>query len=280
MAKDYYEILGVNKSASIDQIKRSYRDLALKYHPDRNKNSGAEEKFKEINEAYAVLSDPQKRSQYDMLGPTQFNQQFTPDDIFRGFDFDRMFRDFGFDSGFNEQIFQTMFGFNPQNVRRVDRGNDILARMVVTHEEASQGTKKTFGVRHLIKCDRCKGSGAEPNTSIIKCDRCKGMGQISERRVTGPIMMQTISTCPQCQGTGKSFERLCKKCGSRGYIQSEEKVEVTIPKGVRTGQKLRLKGIGDYGKDEAGDLYIDVHVQSDGRSKPDPSDKKRRFGMF
>ncbi len=262
MPKDYYDVLGVKKTASQDEIKNAYRDLALKFHPDRNKNKEAEEKFKEINEAYAVLGEQDKRKQYDMFGAEQFGQQYTQEDIFRNFDFDRVFRDLGFNFGFEDQDFASMFGFN-QAGRGGEVGNDILAKMSVTLSEAAHSAKKTLRVRHVKPCDRCKGQGHEPGTGVKKCDVCNGSGRIRQTQRTPFGMIQTIGGCPKCGGTGKMFESLCKKCNGRAYTQAEDDIEVTIPKGVDSGMRLRLKNMGDYGRDGAGDLYIDVEVQRD-----------------
>ncbi len=263
MADDYYEILGVPKDAPTDRIKEAYRNLALKYHPDRNKDKNAEETFKKINAAYAVLGDVEKRRQYDMFGAEQFGQRYSQEDIFRNFDFDRVFKDLGFNFGFDEQDIASMFGFNQGTGRGGEYGNDILARVSVTLLEAAHSTKKTLRVRHVKPCDRCKGQGNEPGTGAHKCDRCNGAGQVRETQRTPFGMIQTIGVCPKCRGTGKMFESICKKCNGRAYIQVEDDVEVTIPKGVETGARLRLKNMGDYGRDGAGDLYIDIEVQRD-----------------
>jgi molecular chaperone DnaJ len=261
MAKDYYDVLGVKKSASADEIKDAYRNLALKLHPDVNKDKAAEEKFKEVNEAYAVLSDPEKRSQYDAYGPAAFNQRYTQEDIFRNFDVESIFRNMGIDFGFDNDIVSQMFGFGPQ--RGADAGNDILARVDVTLQEAAHGASKTLGVRHIKACDRCSGKGYEPGTKLIKCESCGGTGQLRVTRRTPFGVMQTIGTCPKCGGSGKAFEKACKACNGRGSVQAEEKIDVTIPKGVMTGTRLRLRGMGDFGKGRRGDLYIDISVQRD-----------------
>ncbi len=261
MAKDYYDILGVKKDASRDAIKSAYRDLAMKLHPDRNKSPGAEETFKEVNEAYAVLGDPEKRRQYDMFGAEQFGQRFTTEDIFRDFDFNRVFRDLGFNFGFDDD-FASMFGFG-HAARNAEVGNDILARMSVTLAESARGAKKTLNVRHVKPCDRCNGRGYEPGTGMQRCDRCNGTGQLRETKRTPFGMIQTIGMCPKCNGRGKVFEAPCRKCNGRAVTQAEDQIEVAIPKGVDTGSRLRLRGMGDYGKDGAGDLYIDVEVQRD-----------------
>lgn len=273
MPEDYYKVLGVSKNASEADIKNAYRALALKLHPDVNKSKEAEEKFKKINEAYAVLGDPEKRQQYDSYGPDVFNQRYTQEDIFRGAnftDFDDLFKSMGINFGSNNDIFGQMFGFTPQ--RSADVGNDILARVNVTLQDAGHGATKTLGVRHVKVCDRCGGQGYEPGTKVIRCDKCNGNGQVKETRRTPFGVMQTIGTCPKCGGTGKSFETACKTCRGRGAVQAEDKVNVTIPKGVNTGMRLRLAGMGDYGKDRRGDLYMDINVQTDRRFTRDDDD--------
>ncbi len=263
MIGDYYEILGISKNANLDQIKSAYRELALKFHPDRNSSKDAEEKFKEINEAYAVLSDPEKRKQYDMFGPEQFNRQYTTDDIFRNFDFESVFRSMGFDiGGFGgDDFFESVFGFNPRAGSA--RGNDILARMGISLKDAAHGTKETVSVRRIAECDRCKGSGGEPGTGTIKCTACNGTGQIRATQRTPFGVIQTINTCGRCRGTGRVLERACKRCSGSGAVQHEDRIEVAIPKGIANGARLRLKGMGDHGKGGNGDLYIDVSVKDD-----------------
>ncbi|MGC8586298.1 MAG: molecular chaperone DnaJ [Candidatus Micrarchaeia archaeon] len=260
MAKDYYSILGVSKDASIDDIKRAYRELALKYHPDRNKNPDAEEKFKEINEAYAVLSDPEKRKQYDMFGPEGFSQRYTSEDIFRNFDFEDLFKDIFGNFG-NEDMFGDFFGFAPR--ANYEIGNDILAKISISLAEVATGTAKTISVRHTKVCEHCGGTGHEPGSKIIKCDMCNGTGRIKQTRRTPFGIMQTVTTCPKCGGTGKLYEKPCRVCNGTGRVQGEDKIEVKIPPGIENGMRLRVKGMGDYGRDRTGDLYVEVHVQDD-----------------
>ncbi|MEM0149433.1 MAG: molecular chaperone DnaJ [Candidatus Micrarchaeaceae archaeon] len=263
MAEDFYKVLGLDKGATLDDIKQAYRKLALKYHPDVNKGKEAEEKFKEINEAYAVLSDPEKRKQYDAYGPDAFSQKYTQEDIFRNFDVEKVFRDFGFNFGsgdFGSSIFEDMFGFS-HGTRNADVGNDILARVSVTLKEAYTGTEKKLRVRHVVVCEVCGGSGAEPGSRVVRCDKCNGTGQVRVTRRTPFGVMQTISACPKCGGSGKVFERTCSSCGGSGKKVVEQNIDVAIPKGVDEGMRLRLKGMGDYGKDRSGDLYVEIHVQ-------------------
>lgn len=269
MAEDYYSVLGVSKTASPDDIKRAYRDLALRYHPDRNKSKDAESKFKGINEAYAVLSDPEKRRQYDAYGPEQFGQRYSAEDIFRGFNFEDMFRDLGlnmnFDpSGFSSSndIFDMLFsrGFG-QRSRGAEEGQSILYRMDVALEDVANGAEKEITIRHIKKCDNCNGSGAEPGSRVVKCDNCNGSGYVTTVRNSFIGRIQTTTTCEKCGGTGKRYEKACRNCRGKGGVVGEDKISVRIPAGIEDGMRLRLKGMGDYSKGIPGDLFIEVHVQ-------------------
>ncbi len=264
MTKDYYEILGVPRNATLEEIKKAYRELALKYHPDRNKSKEAEEKFKEINEAYAVLSDPEKRRQYDMYGPSGFGQRYSEEDIFRGFNFEDIFRDLGINFGFDvsdfegEDIFDL---FQGQGRRRsANVGQSILYRLDITLEEAARGTEKEIRFRHIKKCPHCNGTGAEPNAKLIKCPECNGRGVIVTTRNTFFGRIQTSATCPRCEGSGKIYDKPCKVCNGTGGVVSEEKVVVKIPSGITDGARLRLRGMGDYAKGGTGDMFVEVHV--------------------
>lgn len=262
MEKDYYKILGVAKSASEDDIKSAYRQLALKFHPDKNKDRGSEEKFKEINEAYAVLGDPEKRKQYDAYGPDAFSQKYSQEDIFRNFNIDDVLRQMGFQFGFGggEDMF-SMFGFGNQNsARNMDMGSDILGTAEVTLREAATGVEKKIFVNHIKKCDKCDGAGG---TGIVKCRTCGGTGQARSTRRTPFGVMQMVSTCPTCGGRGKSAEKVCKACGGHGRVRAEDKIDFKVPQGVDNGNRLRVKGMGDYGVDRTGDLYIDITVAKD-----------------
>jgi molecular chaperone DnaJ len=257
--RDYYEVLGVQKGAPKDQIKDSYRKLALQYHPDRNKEAGAEDKFKEISEAYAVLSDDQKRVQYDNLGHASFDQQYSREDIFRGADFDSIFRDMGFGD-----LFRTIFGGSGfgGGYGRSDRGEDIGYNLEITLDEAAKGVEKEIQVPRTEKCDVCSGSGAKPGAKVAVCSRCHGAGKVQNMRQSGFGMFVQVVACPQCRGRGKLVETPCSDCSGSGLVRKKRKITVKIPIGIDEGSQLRLRGEGEMlaGNGESGDLYVIIHV--------------------
>jgi molecular chaperone DnaJ len=256
--QDYYDVLGIPKNASQDEVKKAYRKKALELHPDRNKDKVTEEKFKEVNEAYAVLGDPEKRSKYDAYGPEAFNQQYSEEDIFRGFNPNDIFRDL-----FGAQGFENFSNFGFGNSSFSGGGNSVLYRMNISLRDAADGVEKEISLRHVAKCDRCNGEGAEPGSKIVKCSECRGTGRV--RRTSNTIFgsMQVVTTCPECSGTGRTFEKRCRVClGKGGYVRVE-KIKVKIPAGVRDGMRLRLEGMGDYSRQGSGDLYIEIGVQED-----------------
>jgi len=264
--RDYYEVLGVPRTASKDQIKDTYRRLAMQYHPDRNKAPDAEEKFKEISEAYAVLSDDQKRQQYDTLGHAGFDQRYTREDIFRGADFDSIFRDIGAGSGFGD-LFNIFFGggrrFGEQEYEeRQVRGRDLAYDLEITLENAANGAEKEIDVPRTESCDVCRGTGAAPGTSSRECPRCKGTGRIRNVRKNGFATFVQVTACPTCRGEGSIIDRPCGKCRGTGLIERERKITVRIPPGIDDGYQLRLQGEGDtppHGG-TAGDLYVMIHI--------------------
>jgi len=261
--RDYYEILGVSRSASKVKIKDAYRKLALKYHPDRNKSPDAEDKFKEISEAYAVLSDDNKRKQYDMLGHAGFDQRYSPEDIFRGVDFESIFRDFGFGFGFDiEDLFSPFFGRRGFRRRRIVKGRDIVQDLEISLEEAAKGVEKRIQVRRIEKCEICKGTGASPGTSPRSCPRCKGAGQIQEVQRNRFSMFVRVVPCPSCRGKGEIIESPCKKCKGTGLKERRRRITVKIPVGIDNGYQLRLKGQGEAPPKEGvpGDLYVNIHI--------------------
>lgn len=255
--KDYYEVLGVKRDASKEEIKDAYRKLALEFHPDRNKSPEAEEKFKEISEAYAVLSDEQKRQQYDTLGHSGFDQRYSSEDIFRGADFDSIFRDMGFGD-----IFRTFFG-GGFGGERIDRGQDLAYDLGITLEEAARGTEKEVEVPRTEKCDVCGGSGARPGTQTEVCSRCGGSGQVQNMRRSAFGTFVQVAVCPQCKGKGRIIETPCSNCHGTGLVRKQRKITVRIPPGVDEGFQLRLRGEGGVTSSdgEPGDLYVVVHVK-------------------
>jgi molecular chaperone DnaJ len=259
--RDYYEVLGVSKNASKDEIKDAYRKLAMQYHPDRNKAADAEDKFKEISEAYAVLSDDQKRQQYDTLGHAGFDQRYTAEDIFRGADFETIFRDIGF--GFGD-LFRTFFGggFGGGFRQRNNRGQDLGYELEITLEEAAKGTEKEIVVPRTEKCEVCDGSGASPGTLPKTCPKCKGAGQVRNTRSNGFLTYVQVTPCSECRGRGKIIESPCNKCHGTGLVKKRRKINVKIPEGIDEGYQLRLRGEGEMAPNAGapGDLYVLVHI--------------------
>jgi len=257
--RDYYEILGVQKNASKDQIKDAYRKLALQYHPDRNKEASAEDKFKEISEAYAVLSDEQKRTQYDHMGHAAFDQRYSREDIFRGADFDSIFRDMGFGD-----LFRTFFGGSGfgGGYERANRGDDIGYNLEITLEDAARGVEKEIHVPRTEKCDVCNGSGAKQGTKVSVCSKCHGAGKVQNMRQSGFGMFVQVVACPQCRGKGKLVENPCSNCSGSGLMRKNRKITVKVPQGIDDGYQLRLRGEGEMvtSGGEPGDLYVIVHV--------------------
>src|ERR1700730_14044413 len=255
MAKqDFYDILGVSKSADADELKRAYRKLAMQFHPDRNPgDKSAEQKFKDINEAYDVLKDDQKRAAYDRFGHAAFeNGSRGPGDFgFAG----------GFSGGFAD-IFEEMFGAMGGGGRRTQpapsRGSDLRYNLEVTLEDAYRGKQPTIRVATFAHCDTCKGNGAEPGSRPAACRTCHGHGRV--RAQQGFFTIE--KTCPTCQGSGQTIDKPCKSCGGQGRVRREKTLSVNIPPGVEDGTRIRLAGEGEAGPHgaAAGDLYIFVSI--------------------
>ncbi len=267
--RDYYEILGVSKSASTDEIKSAYRKLALQYHPDRNKGPEAEAKFKEISEAYAVLSDASKRKLYDQYGPEGFSHQFSQEDIFRGADFESIFRNTGFsdsdDLGTFGDIFSSFFGQQFAQAAGQSRGRSLQYEIEITLKEAFSGTEQDIPLRHSVQCPHCKGTRAEPGSQVRKCLSCNGSGQARQVRRAGYTQFVTIGTCRTCGGTGKTYDKACEHCEGKGSVHKAETITVKIPAGAYNGLTLKLRGQGEASSDGAamGDLYVIVSVRND-----------------
>jgi molecular chaperone DnaJ len=265
--RDYYEILGVEKKASADDIKTAYRKLAMQYHPDRNKAPDAEEKFKEISEAYAVLEDQTKRQQYDQYGHAGIDMRYSQEDIFRGAapDIEDILRDFGgAGGGFGRGggIFDMFFGGGGRR-EGTRRGSDILYELAIEFGEAASGKKVELEVPRTEKCSACGGSGAKPGTSPKTCPACRGSGQVSRTQSTSFGRFMTTSTCGTCRGQGQIIESPCTACHGSGTVQRRRKLEVKIPPGVDTGSRLRVPGEGEAGGKGGpqGDLYVEIHVR-------------------
>jgi len=262
--QDYYEALGVARDAGDAEIKRAYRQKAKELHPDRNPaNRGqAETEFKRIAEAYEVLSDPQKRAQYDRYGHTGPDQGFTFGDM----DFRRArdaYREFGF-GGFDD-IFDLFFrqgGARGRRHSRTHRGESIEYKLRVTLEDAAHGTKMTVTVPRLVVCDVCSGSGMEPGTSKRSCPTCNGRGQIEYRQQSLLGSFVNVRACPECNGTGELIEQPCHRCRAAGRVKEKSKISITVPPGVDTGSRLRLRGQGNAGLEGGppGDLFIVIEL--------------------
>jgi molecular chaperone DnaJ len=268
--RDYYEVLGVNRSADEADLKRAYRKLAKQYHPDINPNNKeAEAKFKEINEAYAVLSDPQKRQQYDSFGHAAFD----------GSGFGSGFS--GFDFGF-EDIFDSFFGGSPFGGRSTRRrsgprkGADLQYSIEISFIEAAFGVKKDINVSRLQSCKDCEGSGSKPGTSPETCKHCNGTGQIRRVQSTMFGQMVNMSTCEICRGEGTVITQPCETCHGNGRTKKTSKISLNIPAGIDNGQTISLRGEGEAGikGGPAGDLYVNIRVQ------PHPIFKREGYNVI
>ena len=263
MPKDYYQILGVSKSASPDEIKKAYYKLAHKYHPSRK--DGDEKKFKEISEAYKVLSDKEKRTQYD-----RFGRVFEPGAAGAepGFDFQwawgRPDADFGFDFEDLGEMMEEMFGFGvPRRKKDLKRGKDIEIDLEINLEETLKGKEKEITLYKYIICGRCRGSGAEPETKIKECFSCRGSGEVQQIKKTffGSFTRWTI--CPECRGEGNRPEKPCNVCNGEGRVKGEEDIKIFIPAGVDLNQVIKVEGKGEAGRrgGKPGDLYCRIFVK-------------------
>src|SRR6266516_992870 len=257
--RDYYDVLGVQKGAGKDEIKSAYRKLALQYHPDRNKSPEATERFKEISEAYAILSDDEKRNQYDQFGRAGIYERYNAEDIFRGADFDSIFRDIGGIGGIFEQILRGFGGFSTfqgfGTPQRPSRGEDLVYDLEISFDDAAHGASREIEVPRLAQCSVCGGSGAQPGSQRKTCKTCYGRGQVQQVRRSGFAQMIQITTCPKCNGAGTVVDKPCKNCGGNGLTRERTKLQVKvpaidgkaqlkIPPGTRAGTVFRLEGKG------------------------------------
>lgn len=256
--RDYYEVLGVSKTATDAEIKSAFRKLAKKYHPDVSKEENAAEKFKEVQEAYAVLSDPDKRKKYDQFGHSAFQNNGGGAGGFQGFD--------GFDFGDMGDIFDDIlggFGFSSNSRRSANgprKGNDVLYRMTISFDEAVHGCEKDIDLDTVDNCPNCHGEGGFNSKT---CPECRGSGTISseQRTMFGSFLSKT--TCPECHGTGNIFEKKCPDCNGKGKIRKNKTITVTVPAGIDNGNRLRLTGKGEAGENGGrnGDLYLEFTVK-------------------
>ncbi len=264
--KDYYEVLGLSRGASADEVKKAYRNLALKYHPDRvqaDKKKEAEERFKEISEAYEVLIDPQKKGTYDQYGHEAVDNSFKQGgftwqdfhhfddlkDIFGGFDLNDLFRGFGTDEE----------GGGGRRRAGPRRGRDLEYEIEISFEDAVSGTEKTITIPRNETCDECNGSGAKPGTKPQTCPDCGGQGRVS----SSGGFFNIVRTCPRCGGTGSIIKTPCPECGGAGRIKAQRNIKVKIPAGVDSGSRLRMHGEGEAGEKGGprGDLYLLIYVR-------------------
>ena len=275
MAKDYYKTLGVDKNASDEEIKRAFRKLAKQYHPDVNKEAGAQEKFKEIGEAYSVLSDPTKRKQYDQFGSDYFENGGASAGGFGGFSGGFSGFDFGdIDLG---DIFETFMGGGSfgsrrsRNTRRATKGEDALVHINLTFEEAIYGTEKEFSINIKDKCSSCEGVGGHGKKT---CPTCNGRGSVIQEQRTILGVMQTQSTCSKCGGSGSIFETTCSTCKGSGITAKKKTLKVRVPRGVDNEDQLRMAGKASSGLNGGpnGDVYIEFSVKDHPIYQRDKSD--------
>lgn len=288
-SKDYYDILGVSKDASDDEIKRAFRKLAKKYHPDAHtgeEKKEAEVKFKEVNEAYSVLSDSTKRAQYDRFGSNFENAGFGGGaggygNGYGGFDFSGFGGGMGVDIDLDD-ILGSVFGGGfggfggGQKKQGPAKGADLRYNMTVKFEEAAFGVKKEINISRKENCDVCHGSGAKPGTQPVTCDKCGGKGKIQSTQNTIMGTFSTVKTCDKCGGEGKIIPTPCEKCGGKGSIKKSKKIDINIPAGIDNGQAISLRGEGDVGRKGGpnGDLFVVVNVS------PHKIFKRNGFDIF
>ena len=260
---DYYDALGINQDASQEEIKRAFRKLAFKYHPDRSKIPNAEEKFKEASEAYAVLSDPEKRRQYDVSGFEGIKKQYKQEDIYNRKNFQDVFSEFGFSANdlFN-RIFGGGFTFK-QGQREIRRGRNLDAQMEITLEQAAFGTKLEVTLPRMKKCTKCGGLGVEPGNHLVTCPKCHGSGRIAHRIKADSGFGQVIVSCDRCNGRGEVAQKQCKTCGGDGLEERRARLKIKVPAGIDNGDRLVLRGQGEDGpyNGPPGDFYVTIRIK-------------------
>lgn len=264
--RDYYEILGVAKNASADEIKKAYRKVAMKYHPDRNPgDKEAEEKFKEAAEAYEVLSDEQKRARYDRFGHAGMSGASGFGGQAGGMRMEDIFSNFG--DIFGDDMFGSFFGGNRGRQgggRNMSRGSNLRIKLKLTYAEIAHGTTKKIKVKKYVTCQTCHGSGAKDNNSVHTCNQCGGTGQV--RRITNTFLgqMQTVTTCPNCNGKGVTITASCNTCKGEGRVYGEETISIDVPAGVQEGMQLSMSGKGNMGErgGAPGDLLILIEEEN------------------
>jgi molecular chaperone DnaJ len=256
--RDYYEILGVDRSAGQEQIKQAYRQLALKWHPDRNPAPEATDRFKEVAEAYAVLSDPAKRAQYDATGHAGVSERWSTEDLFRDFDFGDVFGGFG-----GGGIFANLFGNRSRQGPVKPHGADLQYDLVLTLEEAAKGGARVISITRSDRCKICAGSGAKPGTQPVTCADCQGSGEKQHIKTEKRIKRVTITSCPRCLGRGVFIESPCSTCQGTGFEFLPHQIKVQIPPGIDHGMLLRLAGQGEAAPHGGipGDLLVRVRIQ-------------------
>ena len=261
MKKYYYEILGIKKDASAEEIKKVYRQLAMRFHPDRveeKEKKAAEERFKEISEAYGVLSDVKKRQTYDQYGHSGIDQNYTSEDIFRGADFSSVFGEGNMDEILGHFFGDAFGGGGGRRSRRAARGRDIQYEVEIPLEEAFKGIKKTIKVPRNESCRDCQGTGAKGGTALSTCAACGGQGQV----MVNSGFFRMAQACPSCRGAGRVIKETCPVCRGAGHNRVVRNIDVTFPPGLDNDSQMRMRGEGEVGQGGAGDLYISIRVSA------------------
>jgi molecular chaperone DnaJ len=272
---DYYDALGISRDASQEDIKRAFRKLAFKYHPDRSKIPDAEEKFKEASEAYAILSDPEKRREYDASGFEGIKNQYKREDIYNRQNFQDIFSEFGFDSN---DLFNRIFGggFNfKQSQPESRRGRDLEAQLEITLEQAAFGTELEVTLPRMKRCTKCNGLGVDPGSRLVTCPKCKGSGRVGHRIRAVSGIGQVIVSCDRCKGRGEVAQKRCKTCGGNGLEERKVRLKVKVPAAIGNGDHLVLRGQGEDGPYDGppGDFYVTIRI------KPHPYLKRRGLDL-